>query len=117
MLPEVMPTSVVRVETPDGTAFVSVCEDASETPVRVEIQLGKAGASLAAWASALSATITMALEKGSTLHDIVYALIGISSDRAMLKTAERQEIKSAPDGVAKAIIIYLLSKRRKKVRR
>ena len=111
-LDDVLPSATVRVETPDGTAFVIISEDGSGRPVRIEVIIGKAGAALAAWAYALSNLMTTLLQKGLTLEDILYDIAGISSDKVMARIADRPSAKSGPDGIAKAIIIYLMRRRR-----
>lgn len=106
--PEVMPTSVVKIETPDGTAFVSVSEDGAGHPIRIDVTIGKAGTVLAAWASALSRLMTAELRRGATIYNLVYELAGISGPNGLPRLANRPTVKSAPDGIAKALIIYTM---------
>jgi hypothetical protein len=109
--PEVMDTSTIKIETPDGTMFVAISEYDHGHPCRVEIHIGKAGSQLLAWANGLSTTCTLALQHGVPMSEIMCHLLGVSSGRQATKYLNRVDVKSGPDGVAKAMMTYLMSRR------
>ncbi len=106
--PEVMPSFTMKVETPDGNMFISVCEDGAGSPIRIEITIGKAGTALMAWANAVSRLSTLALNRGVSLTEILCEVSGISSERQATRLLGRTSVKSGPDGLAKALMMYLM---------
>ncbi len=93
-----LPSYTVRVETPDGTEFVTIAEDEKGKPVHVSVTIGKAGTNVAAWAEALSRLLTIALRRGIEFHRLLEEISNITSGN--LRIMARGTIcKSGPEGV------------------
>jgi ribonucleoside-diphosphate reductase alpha chain len=102
--PDTLPSTTVRVPTPDGIMYVSVSEF-NGVPWRVDIIIGKAGSAVMAWAHSLARLSTMALQGGATLNELIDEIAGVTSDK--LTMDRRTEVRSGPEGVAIAFIRYL----------
>ncbi len=92
-----------KVRTPDGTVFVNVVEKDGE-PDQVIINIGKAGAPIAAWAQALGAIVTAALQNGVPLEKILTELSSLTSSgtpRSLISP-----IRSGPEGVYVGLMHY-----------
>lgn len=104
MITESFNSVISRVRTPDGTLFATISEDKNGVPCMVQLNIGKAGASVAAWSQALAATITMGLQNGIPLHKFIEELSGITSDREARVLG--QTCRSGPEGVYMALLYY-----------
>lgn len=94
-----------QVKTPDGMMFVTVLEDADKKPVGFHINIGKAGAAIAAWSQALARIMSLAVDKGAAVNDIIEELSSLTSDKEV--TLERGEkVRSGPEGVVVALFNY-----------
>ena len=91
--------------TPDGTASIFISENSNGTIYRVDMTIGKAGSSVAAWCNALSRMTTFALRYIS-LDDVIKELEDISSDRFQL--AKGIAIRSGPEAMSIALQKYKL---------
>lgn len=98
-------TISVRVPTPDGTAFVNIIEDENGKPMHIIVNIGKAGVSVAAWAEATSRLLTMLLERGVTLNELIDELSSITSEKVKIMS-DNSKIRSGPEGIAVAFIKY-----------
>lgn len=95
----------IQVPSPDGTMFVTIMEDNTGKPVGIDLHIGKAGASVAAWAQALSRMMTLALDHGSTINDLVVELSNMTSDKRR-DTAAGEPIRSGVEAVWLALVKY-----------
>lgn len=111
MTTSLYPTFSIKVDTPDGKMFVHILEDKDGLPVRVLINIGKAGTNLAAWADATSRLVTMML-KYASIYIIIEELSGITSSRFSL-LAHGEVVRSGPEGIARALLKYRNEKFRK----
>jgi hypothetical protein len=102
--PEVLPSYTAKVLTPDGTMFVNVSER-NNIPYRVDAIIGKAGTAINSWAQALSSSVTLALQKGISIHDIIECLSNNTSDR--VSNSNGRLVSSGPDGLVNGLSIYL----------
>ena len=99
-----------RIETPMGTAFITVNHDVERNPFEVFISVGKAGSEVAAMAEALGRLISTTLRFGNHLpakeraREIVDQLAGIGGSGSVGFGKER--VRSLPDAVAKAITMH-----------
>lgn len=99
-----------RIETPLGTAFITVNHDADRDPFEVFINVGRAGSEVAAMAEAIGRLISTTLRFGNHLpakeraREIVEQLHGIGGANAIGFGANR--VRSLPDAVAKAIAMH-----------
>jgi ribonucleoside-diphosphate reductase alpha chain len=111
--PMVVHGSTYKINTPVGTAFITVNTNENGEPLEVFINVGKAGTDVYAMATALGRVISVALRFSSHLSpsDRVKEIIGQMQDiggaRAMGFGKER--IKSLPDAVAKVLNMHFQS--------
>ena len=93
---------VVKIVTPEGTAFLIINEDPdSGQPVGFDLQFGKSGMTIRAWAFALSRTMTLAVSHGASIEDLIQELSNITSDQI-----NSNGIRSGVDGVVRGLIRY-----------
>ena len=96
-----------RIETPLGSAFVTVNHDSDGNPFEVFVIIGKAGSELAAMAEALGRLISTTLRFGNHMpareraREIMEQLQGIGGGRSV--GFGPNKVKSLPDAVARAI--------------
>lgn len=96
-----------RIETPLGSAFITVNHDGDGNPFEVFITIGKAGSEVAAMAEALGRMISTTLRFGNHLQpkdrakEIMDQLEGIGGGRSV--GFGPNKIRSLPDAVAKAL--------------
>lgn len=107
--PDVLPNVTIRVRTPDGTMFVSICEY-NGNPTQVLVHIGKSGHSLQAWADALARMVSLALRSGVSVQKIITEISQITTDRRAFSNGI--SVYSGPDGVTHGLLQYLASKRR-----
>lgn len=99
-----------RIETPLGTAFITVNQDEEGNPFEVFMSIGKAGSEVAAMAEALGRLISTTLRFGNHLpakeraKEIIDQLSGIGGGSAVGFGPNR--VRSLPDAVAKAISMH-----------
>lgn len=108
--PYVVKGSTYRLNTPVGTAFITINEDEVGQPLEVFINVGKAGSDVAAMAEALGRTISTTLKfKGNVsakdkAKEIAEQLAGIGGRRSI--GFGPTKIRSLPDAVAGAISVH-----------
>ncbi|MEK7168428.1 MAG: vitamin B12-dependent ribonucleotide reductase [Patescibacteria group bacterium] len=102
--------STYRMNTPVGTAFITINEDENGDPLEVFVNVGKAGSDVAAMAEALGRTISTALKfRGNVsakdkAREFADQLSGIGGRRSI--GFGPTKIKSLPDAVAGAISVH-----------
>jgi ribonucleoside-diphosphate reductase alpha chain len=110
--PMVVHGSTYRMNTPVGTAFITINTNGGTVPEPLEvfISISKPGSDIAAMAEGLARTISLALRFASGIpamervREIVNQLEGIGGARAMGFGKDR--IKSLPDAVAKVLRMH-----------
>lgn len=95
----------IQVETPEGRMFVMIIEDNDGKPIAIDLKVGKAGAPLQAWAIAFARIMTISLDHGVTLEELITELSQQKSDRSKVG-AHGVTISSGPDGVCYALMQY-----------
>lgn len=99
--------STYKLQTPVGTAFVTINQDEEGEPLEVFINVGKAGSDVAAMAEALGRTISTALRLRGNLsardraYEIARQLAGIGGRRSV--GFGPNKIRSLPDAVSSAL--------------
>jgi len=99
--------STYKLDTPVGTAFVTINEDGDGEPIEVFINVGKAGSDVTAVAEALGRMISTSLRLKGYLspreraQEIAHQLSGIGGRRSVGFGPNR--IRSLPDAVAVAL--------------
>ncbi|EKE05729.1 MAG: hypothetical protein ACD_19C00182G0057 [uncultured bacterium] len=102
--------STYRMNTPVGTAFITINEDELGEPLEMFVNVGKAGSDVAAMAEALGRTISTALKfRGGVpakekAREFAEQLSGIGGRRSI--GFGPTKIKSLPDAVAGAISVH-----------
>jgi hypothetical protein len=99
----------IQVPTPDGTMFVTITEDKNGAPNAVFIHIGKAGASVSTWAQALARMVSLALDNGAKLEDVMTELSNHTTDRVRV-TNDGELVRSGIDGVWVALMKYKRAK-------
>ena len=97
-----------RIETPLGTAYVTITEDEKGHPFEVFISLGKAGAPLMSDVEAIGRLISLGLRSGIPMAEIHRQLRGISSDRVI--GLGPNKVMSVPDAIGIAIEKWMQEK-------
>lgn len=92
----------MKVKTPDGTMFIHIIGNGK--PSRMMISIGKSGSSIQAWAESVASLVTMCLEKEVPIGAIMNVLNEITTDRIAYSFG--LPVKSGPDGVAHALMLY-----------
>jgi len=107
--PEANDCCVIRIDTPDGTMFVTVIENEQGDPFNLHVFIGKTGTQIRAWTDAVQALASLALEKGAHITDIITALSLVTSHKTTMHRGIIP-IRSGPEGVAFALKTYLSGK-------
>ena len=106
--PDLLRGATRRIDTPLGTAYVTITEDEKGQPFEVFISLGKAGAPLMADVEAIGRLISLALRSGIPMAEIHRQLRGISSDRVI--GLGPNKVMSVPDAIGIAIERWMQEK-------
>jgi ribonucleoside-diphosphate reductase alpha chain len=108
--PMVVHGSTYKINTPVGTAFITVNTNNEGEPLEIFINVGKAGTDVYAMATALGRVISVSLRFSSHLSpnervkEIIDQMQGIGGARAMGFGKER--IRSLPDAIAKVLTMH-----------
>ncbi len=108
--PYMVSGSTYKMNTPVGTAFITINEDENGDPLEMFINVGKAGSDVAAMAEALGRSISTALKfRGEVsakekAREFAEQLSGIGGRRSI--GFGPTKIKSLPDAVAGAISVH-----------
>lgn len=111
--PMVLSGSTYRIETPVGTAYITVNNDESNNPREVFITVGKAGSDVNALAESLGRAISLCLRLNAALPvkervmKVIEEMQDIGGSRIMGFGKDR--IRSLPDAVAKVLTMHLLN--------
>jgi ribonucleoside-diphosphate reductase alpha chain len=99
-----------KLNTPVGSAFITINQDENKQPMELFINIGKAGSDVAAMAEALGRTISTALRFRGNLSprerakEVAYQLAGIGGRRSV--GFGPNKILSLPDAVAAALSLH-----------
>ena len=115
-LPEIKPRPMMvsgatyQIDTPVGTAFVTINTNGNQEPLELFINVGKAGSDVAAMAEALGRVISLTLRVSSTVSakerakQVFNQLIGIGGSKSLGFGDKR--VRSLPDAVAKVLAMH-----------
>lgn len=106
----------VRVESPDGTMFVTIMEGEGLLPFKVLVHIGKSGSSLAAWANCAAEFVSASIPRLG-LNTVIAKLLGTTSDKISYTPDSVNgdgvvTVRSGPEAIAYALIKYRLYKHR-----
>jgi len=102
--PQILQGSTVKVESPLGSLYVTINEYGGR-PLEVFCTVAKAGGSASASAEALGRLASLALRNAVPLAEVRNQLRGIACDKPV--GFGPNKVLSVPDGVAKALAVYL----------
>jgi len=108
--PNVMDSKTYTVETGNGKMYVTISEH-KRKPLEIFMNIGKSGQILNTLTEALGRSISIALQRGVPVEDIIKTLININSDKIAWHKFEETDkrptqILSIPDGIAKLLSKY-----------
>lgn len=112
--PMVVHGSTYRIQTPVGTAYITINTNEQDEPLEVFINLGKAGTDVYAMAEGLGRVISLFLRVNSNLSPrerikkIIEDLQGIGGGNALGFGKDR--VKSLPDAIAKVLTMHFSRK-------
>jgi ribonucleoside-diphosphate reductase alpha chain len=112
--PMVVKGSTYRMQTPVGTAYITINDNEHGDPLEVFINLGKAGTDVYAMAEGLGRVISLFLRVNSTLSPkerikkLIDDLSGIGGGQALGFGKDR--IKSLPDAISKVLTMHFAAK-------
>lgn len=102
--PEVMQGATDAIETPEGTAYVTVNYHEGN-PSEVFVTLGHSGTTVRSMTEAIARLCSIALQHGVPLRALTRQLRGISSEQAM--GLGPNKILSIPDAVGRIMETHL----------
>jgi len=103
--PQVLEGKTIKVETGEGNLYVTINQDENGEPFELFATMGKSGGIAAAQTEAIGRLISLCFRSGIGPDHIIKLLRGIRSGKVMGFGNNR--ILSSPDGIAKALEIYL----------
>lgn len=108
--PTRLSADIFRIETGNGTLYVTV-GSGNGKPIELFMQIGKSGQLLSTLSEALGRVISIALQGGVPINNIVKTLIGINSDKPVWARLDENDTKpvqilSIPDGLAQLLSRY-----------
>lgn len=111
--PMVVQGATYRIETPVGTAYITINTNGNNEPLEVFINVGKAGTDVYAMAEGLGRMISLSLRVSSYLpgtdrvRKVIDELQGIGGGRTL--GFGKEKIRSLPDAVAKVLNMHFSS--------
>jgi ribonucleoside-diphosphate reductase alpha chain len=106
--PDLLKGSTRRMETPMGTAYITITEDEKGQPFEIFMSLGKAGGPLMSFVEAIGRLMSLALRSGIPIGEIHRQLRNISSDKAI--GLGPNKVLSVPDAIGIAIERWMQEK-------
>lgn len=112
--PSKLPAQVYTLETGNGKLYVTVTSH-NNRPVEIFMTMGKSGQLFNVFTEALGRSISIALQHGVPVEEIIKTMKGINSDRPWWFRFEETDKKPAqilsiPDGLAKLLERYYTDK-------
>lgn len=91
-----------KLNTGQGSLYVTINTDETTQPVEVFANIGKSGGDTAALAEAIGRLISIALQNGVSVEELSHTLIGITGSRPVWN--EGVLVKSVPDGIGQVLL-------------
>ncbi len=101
--PRVLHGFTTKLNTGQGSLYVTINMDESNAPVEVFANIGKSGGDTAALAEAIGRLISIGLQKGVSVEELSQTLMGITGSRPVWN--EGYLVKSVPDGIGQILLI------------
>jgi ribonucleoside-diphosphate reductase alpha chain len=100
--PKVLRGFTTKLNTGQGSLYVTINTDGSSAPIEVFANIGKSGGDTAALAEAIGRLISISLQKGVSVEEVSETLIGITGSRPVWN--EGILVKSVPDGIGQILV-------------
>jgi ribonucleoside-diphosphate reductase alpha chain len=100
--PRVLDGFTTKLNTGQGSLYITINKDEHGNPTEVFANIGKSGGDTAALAEAIGRLISIALQNNVKVEDISYTLIGITGSRPVWN--EGSLVKSVPDGIGQIML-------------
>lgn len=100
--PRVLHGFTYKLNTGQGSLYVTVNTDETREPIEVFANIGKSGGDTAALAEAIGRLISISLQKGVMVEELSQTLIGITGSRPIWN--EGNLVKSVPDGIGQILL-------------
>jgi len=100
--PSVLRGITTKLNTGQGSLYVTINVDENDQPIEVFANIGKNGGDTAALAEAIGRLISIALQNGVSIKEISKTLRGITGSRPVWNNGNL--IKSVPDGIAQILL-------------
>ena len=98
-----------QIKTPDGMMYINLLEDKDGSLVMIDVQIGKAGGSLRVWAHTMGRLLTMLLEHGAYIDDLIDELSGQTTDKLAMHQGGLK-VRSGPEAIYIALMKYKTDK-------
>jgi hypothetical protein len=118
---EVFKSMNVKIESPDGTMYVTVMENEHGVPFKIMVNIGKAGSSLNAWAAIVADFVSDTITRVG-VNSAIAKLLNVSSDKVSYTPDSVTNdgvttIRSGPEAIAYALIKYRTERQRELMRK
>jgi len=100
--PRVLRGFTTKLNTGQGSLYITINNDGSDSPIEVFANIGKSGGDTAALSEAIGRLISIALQKGVAVEELAQTLTGITGSRPVWN--EGMLIKSVPDGIGQILM-------------
>jgi len=100
--PRLLQGFTVKLNTGQGSLYVTINTDESYQPVEIFANIGKSGGDTSALSEAIGRLISIALQKGVSVEELSHTLIGITGSRPIWN--EGKLVKSVPDGIGQILL-------------
>jgi ribonucleoside-diphosphate reductase alpha chain len=100
--PRVLRGFTAKLNTGQGSLYVTINTDDNQKPVEVFANIGKSGGDTSALSEAIGRLISIALQKGVTVEEVCETLIGITGSRPVWNDGIL--VKSVPDGIGQILL-------------
>ena len=102
MRPRVLSGFTSKLNTGQGSLYITINTDETSAPIEVFANIGKSGGDTAALAEAIGRLISIALQKGVKVEELADTLIGITGSKPIWN--EGILVKSVPDGIGQILL-------------
>ena len=115
--PEILQGMTIKIASPFGTVYTTVNENNRQEPFELFCNVGKAGSDICADAEAIGRCISLLLRSPSSvpeierIKEVIDHLSGIGGSKD--QGFGRNRVRSVPDAIAKALLVYLEIKEKK----
>lgn len=99
------PSVSYQVPTPMGMLYIVIVEDGDNKPIAFQLFIGKPGAEIQALTQTMARLMTIVLDRGGTVNDLIQEMSNHTSDHSR-SVGNGNTIRSVPDAVVYALMQY-----------